>query len=503
MHQKDYLLLALFVLLGNASVIEADSLRGLQDIKKTPKGVKKPKPDSCLRKPFRFTASVCDYERVVEEVSERMKKLSRFCDDKSGAPPSPKIELHKILNVTTDRDVKMIIERACKNGKISDDSMDEEDERAFLFELVTGKDVSFNKEFFDGGTYWNEEVEYVPDTGKTVSERPRKDSGPGPKNKPKSVLKNDARRVKSIAKKLAVTQKISFPENIPNFDNCQLRSAMCCWVSDRLADKSSKGGSCQTSRHNRCTISDPKNNTDICYVDMSKSKSSNHVSGGFSIFDKKTEGPTYCHGFAWSNRDHDITSKFKGNTLFHVGMSEFFFKRGYVKNLPGAPMCGCLEQMPVVTRADCSEVRVAKSYIIGVDSRQRKVMVKQSSESKIEHVPCKGVSNRTNDLESYYERIVTEGGATETELDKLRNNHIVGENNCPSATETFLKSKGFVMQGNGSGNQNPSDTPSTVPKTMSPTKPPSPRKSSLPSSSRPTTVSSKVPGEKKGNNHNH
>merc|ERR1712050_364196 len=31
------------------------------------------------------------------------------------------------------------------------------------------------------------------------------------------------------------------------------------------------------------------------------------------------------------------------------------FTQGYVKNIPGAPMCGCVEQIPVVGKADCVE----------------------------------------------------------------------------------------------------------------------------------------------------
>jgi len=32
------------------------------------------------------------------------------------------------------------------------------------------------------------------------------------------------------------------------------------------------------------------------------------------------------------------------------------YVRGYVKNIPGAPMCACAEQMPTVSRADCTQI---------------------------------------------------------------------------------------------------------------------------------------------------
>ena len=37
--------------------------------------------------------------------------------------------------------------------------------------------------------------------------------------------------------------------------------------------------------------------------------------------------------------------------LFDVAFKQSLYDKGYVKNVPGSPMCGCIEKMPTVTRA--------------------------------------------------------------------------------------------------------------------------------------------------------
>jgi hypothetical protein len=37
--------------------------------------------------------------------------------------------------------------------------------------------------------------------------------------------------------------------------------------------------------------------------------------------------------------------------------------RGYVKNIPGAPMCACAEQMPTVSRADCTQIDFESKFL--------------------------------------------------------------------------------------------------------------------------------------------
>jgi hypothetical protein len=60
---------------------------------------------------------------------------------------------------------------------------------------------------------------------------------------------------------------------------------------------------------------------------------------------ENAEGPVHCHGFAWANDPYDFTSRYKGNNLFFVSMYDHMNQRGYVRAVPGAPMCGCTEQV--------------------------------------------------------------------------------------------------------------------------------------------------------------
>merc|ERR1719510_2147348 len=141
-------------------------------------------------------------------------------------------------------------------------------------------------------------------------------------------------------------------------------------VQDRQADAH---GQCAMPYEDNCANADPEDDTDVCYVDMSNSPHSSHVKGGISVFPGDSEGPTYCAGFAWAEDEGHYTNRYKANSLFYVSMFDAFYKRGYVKNVPGAPMCGCLEQMPVVSRADCVELHVTESVkweiaIVGQES---------------------------------------------------------------------------------------------------------------------------------------
>merc|ERR1712216_397039 len=113
---------------------------------------------------------------------------------------------------------------------------------------------------------------------------------------------------------------------------------------------------------NNCIDKDPADNTKYCYVDHARSSKANHVAGGFSIYGdpvtgkENIEGSVHCHGFAWP--DYDPLHRdniLKGNLLFFVSMYDHMTQRGYVRNIPGSPMCACAENMAVVTRADCTQ----------------------------------------------------------------------------------------------------------------------------------------------------
>ena len=88
----------------------------------------------------------------------------------------------------------------------------------------------------------------------------------------------------------------------------------------------------------------PGDNTDLCYNELGLAPYANGVdANGFSVYDD--EGPMHCHGFAWSPDDREVTSRLKANALFFVSMYDHMHNRGYVGNVPGSPMCGCVEDV--------------------------------------------------------------------------------------------------------------------------------------------------------------
>ncbi|CAN0210094.1 unnamed protein product [Ectocarpus sp. 8 AP-2014] len=92
-------------------------------------------------------------------------------------------------------------------------------------------------------------------------------------------------------------------------------------------------------------------NTDVCSV----------PSEGLEM-PGDSEGSVYCHGFAWAEGT-DVNNHIL--PLYHyvknIGRTEE--EGGYYGNVEGAPECGCIEEMPQVSFAECS--RFAVEGIVG------------------------------------------------------------------------------------------------------------------------------------------
>merc|ERR1712003_143091 len=82
---------------------------------------------------------------------------------------------------------------------------------------------------------------------------------------------------------------------------------------------------------------------------------SNHIKAGWTLFDPETEG-AYCTAFSWHDDEGHMTARYRGNALFYTSMYSGLYDAGMAKNIPSAPMCACIEQMPVVSHADCVSV---------------------------------------------------------------------------------------------------------------------------------------------------
>ena len=201
-------------------------------------------------------------------------------------------------------------------------------------------DPQDDTEFFNGGTYLNTESDGT--------------AGATP-------LSEATQFVDDIYSSV-MSGPLPFPDNdnvefIPPFVECNANAVTCCYVADRQSDGF---GTCTGGD---CSNKDPIDNTDVCYVDKSKFPLAGHTEGGFSIFPADSEGPVYCEGFAWSKpRLNEPSYRFRGNALFQVALKDNLSTRGYVREVPGAPMCGCVENMPVITDAACTELDVSEEF---------------------------------------------------------------------------------------------------------------------------------------------
>jgi len=204
-------------------------------------------------------------------------------------------------------------------------------EATVAFGEISYKGRQFDKAFFDGETSWNEQVE----------------------SDGKYVLTQDAGRVKSVHDAAAATTVFKWPgsDYMTNFNNCAANAVTCCYVGARL---------------NGAT--DPDDNSDVCVVELSAAPKTNHIQangGAYTIFEASADDKTYCHGFVYSDDEDAFDNKVKATTLFEMAMYDGLYSKGYVRNVPGAPMCGCIEQMPIVSNAACVETK--EGYSISAD----------------------------------------------------------------------------------------------------------------------------------------
>jgi len=274
------------------------------------------------------------------------------------------------------------------------------------------------EEYFDGGTKLNEQRQFTNGAGTDMY-----------------VLADDFDKINKFYGNAAVKDLVKYPDNMKNFEDCDIRAAYCCWIQDRQAGDNN--GNCDTPYDDNCVDEDPGDNTDLCYVDMTDGAASSHIAGGFAIFPDDEEGDVHCHGFAWGNDEDALDARYKGNNLFYVSLYDHFYQRGYVRGVPGAPMCGCAEQMPVASRADCTEMDISENFRYVYDPVSKRFIVIDSGVA-IEFNACQGANDNNNDLEAYYERLVDEGRAEASELVALQEK-LVGD--CGPAIEDFVAGK--------------------------------------------------------------
>lgn len=223
-----------------------------------------------------------------------------------------------------------------------------------------GTDMQFEQMFFNGRTDWQEEVETLYD-----------DYGRVASTTATAILADDAEAVRVFFESVAQGRRVSWPgDQLPNFANtmgvtdtagaptCVTNAAMCCWPKDRQANDGN--GNCAKPYDTNCVDKDVADNTDLCYVSNDRGTESTGYNSelGFTAFPNDNadgEGAIHCHGFAWSNDANDGSARYKANNLFFVSMYDHMHNRGYVENVPGAPMCAWYVSM------SCNDVECISS----------------------------------------------------------------------------------------------------------------------------------------------
>lgn len=265
---------------------------------------------------------------------------------------------------------------------------------------VIGKGPQFLKNFLDGGTTWNDN--YEADGNYILSE----DAAIIP-----TVYESKAKNTVFSSPDGGTSE--TYPQYFSNFYNgdkeCRLGVIECCYTASRSPDTSKIPGL--------------DNNAEMCALDLTLSAKSNHIQSpdfrpSFTYYGTQEQDDSYCSGFAYDKGSFGDTVKY--NTLFHMAMKTNLYDKNYVKNIPGAPMCGCVEQMPVVDNASC--VKEKEGYTIDSDGE---ITLAMSWED------C------GTDLYSYYESLPGKG-----KMEKFFvREKIVGEGKCEAAAISFMNEK--------------------------------------------------------------
>lgn len=162
------------------------------------------------------------------------------------------------------------------------------------------------------------------------------------------------------------------------------KTIMCCWHRDR--QYLDRNGNCN---FNDCAGQDPGDNTDLCWTE-----DENQVV--FPYPGDTTEQDLHCHGFAWAD-DDDVNTSAKWNNLFYVSLYDHMYKRGYVESITNdakiagnQAMCGCVEDMAPVARADCTEAVGRANYTSSIDEDGMLAIEHVEGTFEIDFQACEG-----------------------------------------------------------------------------------------------------------------
>merc|ERR1712174_148255 len=127
--------------------------------------------------------------------------------------------------------------------------------------------------------------------------------------------------------------------------------------------------------------------------------------------------------------------RFRANDLFFVSMSDHLHDRGYVRAVQGAPMCACVENMPIVSRSDCTEITATETYKFTFPASTSGNFQVSLDYVDLDFNACK--ASRNNNLQRFYERLLNEGRVSRAKYQEFRKT-VVGDHQCSPNTEPEL-----------------------------------------------------------------
>ena len=168
---------------------------------------------------------------------------------------------------------------------------------------------------------------------------------------------------------------------------------MCCFGRDRQSNDNT--GDCANYD---CTDQGLADNSNLCFTDFPEIIS----------FPNESEGAIHCHAVACGADLNGLEVQFKYNNIFYVSMYDHMYTRGHVeKTVPNdyVPMCGCIEDIPPVSRADCSEVTVTLTFSVSQNS-DGSLSAEPVDDLNVKYAACQGIHLVTgeaanNDWASY------------------------------------------------------------------------------------------------------
>lgn len=197
-----------------------------------------------------------------------------------------------------------------------------------------------------------------------------------------------------------------YPANMNLEKSCGLKTVMCCFTDDGDG------------------YNDGDLTTDVCRHDLRDSPQSNHIANGWSVFPRE-ETPAHCVGFTWTAENADLV----GNMLYDVSLRNTLTK-GYKKGVPGAPMCGCIEHMPVVESAMCRSA--SKTGVVTFTFSVKDGALTASNAVGIKYEDC-------GDLAAKYKQ-------NNPDSKDLINEHLVGTGGCKADIDEYLHDEHFLVE---------------------------------------------------------